>query len=81
LERDKIAEPDGLAVVQCGPAHLTVVEMRRQEPEPGSGSGSGSGNERRPGRLPRLRLHRRIYRGEASSTGARAASASANISG
>jgi hypothetical protein len=75
LERDKIAEPDGLTVVLRCPAHLTVVEMRRREPEP------GSGNERRLGRLPGLRLHRRLYRGETSSTGARAASASANISG
>ena len=99
LERDKIAEPDGLAIVPCCPAHVTVVEMRRREPEPESGASSGtgsssasasastsaststSGNERRPRRLPRLRLHRRLYRSETSSTGARAASASANISG
>jgi hypothetical protein len=74
LERDKIAEP-GLTVVPCGPAHLTVVEIRRHEP------GSGSGNGRRLGRLPGLRLHRRVYRGETSSAGARRASASANMSG
>ena len=75
LERDKIAEPDGLSVVPASPAPVTVVEMRRLEPEP------GSGNKRRLGRLPGLRLHRRLYRGETSSTDPRAVSASANISG
>ena len=75
LERDKIAEPDGLAAMPCCPARLTVVEIRPREPEPEP----ESRRERPLGRLPGLRLHRRLYRGETSSTGARAASA--NISG
>lgn len=68
LERDKIAEPDGLAVMPCGPARLTVVEIRPREREPEP----EFRRERPLGRLPRLRLHRRLYRGETSSTGARA---------
>src|SRR5882757_10047027 len=62
LERDKIAEPDGLTVVPCSPARLTVVETRPREPEPESRPA------RRLGGVPRLRLHRRIYRGERSIT-------------